>query len=205
MQKAETWRLFIAITVPDPVKDEIEKAQAELRRALPDAAVRWSKRAQFHLTLRFLGDVEAQRVAALTESLRRACRGFPALRLRAEGVDFFPDQRRPRVVWAGVQDAEGILPKLQGAIESAIADFTLQKAEGKFTGHLTLGRCAGIRPAQAESLSRLALEMGQRRFGEWTADKVELIRSESLPGGARHTTLATAPLEDESTRARQGE
>src|SRR5205809_984446 len=100
----ETFRLFIAISVPDKVKDEIEKAQNELRRALPGGSVRWTKREQFHLTLKFLGNVEAPRVEELTESLRRGLEGFAALRLKAEQIGFFPDARRPRVVWAGVQD-----------------------------------------------------------------------------------------------------
>ena len=198
MQKAETWRLFIAIVLPEGVKDEVEKAQGELRRGLAEPGVRWTKRTQFHLTLKFLGDVEAQRLAALTGALQRACREFPALQLRAERVGFFPDPRHPRVIWAGVQDAAGVLPRLQAAIESAVGDFTSQEPEGKFTGHVTLGRCRAIKPPQAGILSRLAGGMGQRFFGEWTADHVELIRSELLSGGAHYTTLAAVPLAAES-------
>ena len=99
----ETLRLFIALTVPEDVKTEIEKAQAALRRALPEGRVRWTKREQLHLTLKFLGNVDAQRFEPLVDAMRGACQGFGALELRAEGIGFFPDLRLPRVVWAGVR------------------------------------------------------------------------------------------------------
>src|SRR5436853_393662 len=99
----ENYRLFIAMTVPDAVKAEIEKAQAELRAALP-GVVRWTKRGQFHLTLRFLGNVPADRVELLTRAVRDVCAGFAALRLRAERIGCFPDLRFPRVIWAWVHD-----------------------------------------------------------------------------------------------------
>ena len=72
----ETFRLFIAVTVPEEVKSEIEKTQTELRRALPKESVRWTKRDQFHLTLRFLGNVDAQRVGPLIEALTQRLPGL---------------------------------------------------------------------------------------------------------------------------------
>src|ERR1039458_10598341 len=97
MADTEQFRLFVAVTVPESVKAKMEEAQAELRRVLPQRSVRWARREQFHLTLRFLGDVEAARVEALGEAIRAACRGFGALHLHAERVGFFPDLRHPRV------------------------------------------------------------------------------------------------------------
>src|SRR5262245_52579678 len=95
-------RLFIAIPLPEPVRHEIETAQSELKRALPDHCVRWTRRGQFHLTLKFLGNVEAHRVDELTGNLRQVSVGFAPLRLRAERIGFFPDMRYPRVIWAWV-------------------------------------------------------------------------------------------------------
>jgi 2'-5' RNA ligase len=191
---AETHRLFIALTVPEAVKDEIEKAQAEMRRALPQDHVRWTKREQFHLTLRFLGKVQAQRVGQLTQAVREACHNFSSLQLRAERIGFFPNPRSPRVIWAGIHDVQERLPRLQQAIEASVRDFTSEKAEERFTGHITLGRAKDFRQPQAEILAMLASSMADRFFGEWTADKVEIIRSEVSPHGARHTTLAICPL-----------
>jgi RNA 2',3'-cyclic 3'-phosphodiesterase len=190
------FRLFVAVTVPEGVKAKMEEAQTELRRVLPQRSVRWARRQQFHLTLRFLGDVEAARVEALAEAIRAACRGFGALQLRAERVGFFPDLRYPRVAWIGVQDQADQLPRLQQTVEAATESFTTEKKEERFTGHITLGRIKGIKRPEAEALGKAAAGMAARVFGHWTAYQIGLMRSELLPQGARHSTIASIALAD---------
>jgi 2'-5' RNA ligase len=194
MADSERFRLFIAITLPEEVKAKIEAAQTELRRALPGPGVRWTRREQFHLTLKFLGDVEAALVQPLEEALRAACGGFSALPLRAECVGFFPDQRYPRVVWAGVQDQASQLPRLQQAVDAATRVFTTKQKEERSTGHVTLARIKAIRRPEAEALGKAAAGMAERLFGQWTAGEVELMRSVLSPQGARHTSLAAIAL-----------
>src|SRR5437879_12788022 len=147
---AEHVRLFIAGMIPEAVKTEIEKAQAEFRLALPQARIGWTKPEHFHLTLKFLGNVEADRIQLLTETVRGACRRFPALQLRAEQIGFFPSARRPRVIWARVHDTAGTLPRLQRAVETATRGFTTEGPEKEFTGHATLARIKTIQRAETE-------------------------------------------------------
>jgi len=194
-------RLFVAIALPEAVKDEIEKAQREMRGELRGNFMRWTKREQFHLTLKFLGNVAEARVAELIEVLRKTCLPFQAMRLRAERVGFFPDVRFPRVAWVGVRDKKEELERLQAAIELNLERFAEKRTESAgprrsqaFIGHVTLARIQGIRRQQAEILSKLAAGMAGRFFGEWTVSEVELIRSELSPGGTRYTTLAAFPL-----------
>ena len=190
----QVFRLFIALTIPENVKTEIEKAQSELRRALPKDCVRWTKREQFHLTLKFLGNVDAQRVEPLADAVRKACQGFAMLDLRAERIGFFPDLRMPRVVWVGVGDQRQQLPRLQGAVEAAARDFSAEESSERFTGHVTLGRIKTIGRPETEVLARLASGLAATFFGAWRADKIEIMRSQLSPDGARHTTLTTIPL-----------
>jgi 2'-5' RNA ligase len=197
----EKFRLFVAVRLPESVKSELSRAQAELRDALPPGAVRWTKPEQCHLTLKFLGDVDAPRVGELCSSIRKACHGFPAVHLRAERIGFFPHPRHPRVIWAWVHDLAECLPLLQQAVDVVVEDFTDEIREKTFTGHVTLGRCRNIKRAEAEILSNLAMRMADRVFGEWTADRIELIRSELSPGGSRHSSLATIELAGESSSA----
>ena len=192
--RPEAWRLFVALAVPEDVKGEIEKARAELGRQLPRECVRWTPREQFHLTLKFLGNVGAERVPRLTEALRAACGGFPPLELRAERVGCFPDLRRPRVLWVGVSDQQGQLPPLQEAIEAAVKEYTAEQASERFTGHVTLGRVKEMSRREADILSGLASSLGTRFFGAWTAGEVHLMRSELSPDGARHTVLSALKL-----------
>lgn len=190
----EYYRLFIAIQLPEHLKTGIEKAQSELRRAVSEGCARWTTRQQFHLTLKFLGDVEAPRVGALAEAVRNACLGFPPLQLRARQVGFFLDRHFPRVAWVGVGDQPGQLPRLQAAVDAASRDFTAEAPEKNFTGHITLARVKGIRRHESEALAKAASGMAERFFGEWTADLVEIMRSELLPAGARHSSVAAIRL-----------
>jgi 2'-5' RNA ligase len=204
-------RLFVAISPPEDVKDRIEKVQQQLRGVVPKHIVRWTKREQFHLTLKFLGNVVETRVNELIEALRAAGRGAEALHLRAEKIGFFPGARVPRVLWVGVHDEKDALPRVQKRVETSVENFAVapgtaavpaasspagrQRSQEKaFTGHITLGRIQQVRRSESEILSKAVNNIADPFFGEWTANHVELIRSELLSGGSRYTTLAEIPL-----------
>jgi RNA 2',3'-cyclic 3'-phosphodiesterase len=215
-------RLFVAILLPEAVKDELAKAQAEMHRSLSSASVRWAQREQFHLTLKFLGEVEADLVDSLTKALEGACQPFGQLHLHAQRIGFFPNDRRPRVVWVGIEDQNHNLSKLQQAVDAALREFSSEDPETRgtplgrpaadrgarhgglrrarppsaheFSGHITLGRIRDARPAEAEALASLAGRMADRSFGHWAADRIHLMRSELLPSGARHSALASVQL-----------
>jgi 2'-5' RNA ligase len=189
-----TVRLFIALPVSDPVKHELSRVQAELRRTADADAVRWTRPDQMHLTLRFLGNVPVTCVDELVQSVRSTCASRPSLRLRAEGAGFFPNERTPHVVWVGVRDGVGGLALMHAAVSEASAPFTTEKEEGHFTGHLTLGRIKSIRPAPARALAEAAHALAERNIGEWHVTSVEIIRSELTSDGSRYTRVAGLPL-----------
>ncbi len=190
----EHLRLFVALAVPEEVKDEIEKAQHELRRVVQQIQASWTRREQFHLTLKFLGNVEAQQVAALTQALNLAAQAFVPLQLRAEQVGFFPNARFPRVLWVGVQDTRNQLFPLQQAVQSASSVFTTEESEKRFSGHVTLARIKALKRSEAATLSKAATAMNQRLFGQWTAESIQLMRSQLSSQHALHSTLAAIPL-----------
>jgi 2'-5' RNA ligase len=191
----ERFRLFVAIAIPEPVRAELERAQIELGRASPDLDVRWTKPEQFHLTLKFLGNVEIVQIDSLTNALRHVCHGFAPLNLRVQDIGSFPDWHYPRVIWAGIRDAQETLLRLQSALEEATQPFTAEEREEKFSGHVTLGRIKRIARPQAETLARLAATISGRSLGEWRVAQVDLMQSQLGPKGAQHTALAGLPLE----------
>jgi 2'-5' RNA ligase len=189
----ERFRLFVAITVPDRVRNEMIGVQSELRSLAPPDVVRWARPEQFHLTLRFLGDVSSDRAAALREAVRAVCSGAPRLSARARGIGLFPNAHSPRVVWVGIDDNVR-LTGLQSQIERAVRPFSTGPGGEHFAGHVTLGRFKPFKgPGIVELAARVAA-MNDRILGEWTAQKVEIIRSELSSSGARHTTLAAFSL-----------
>lgn len=194
---ASSIRLFVAVALPDEVKERMQETQNELKASAGEAAVRWTRPEQFHLTLRFLGNVDSSRIEALKQSLGAVCAGFPPLCLRAADVGFFPGPRRPRVVWVGISDAAGILTSLHEGIQTATAGFTSESREERFAGHVTLGRVKEIHSHDAERLTAAAARFSHREFGAWTACETQLVWSQLSPKGASHTVLHAFPLQSD--------
>jgi len=187
-------RLFIAIPVPLAVREEISRAQSQLQRNSPPGIIRWTRSEQFHVTIKFLGDVQSEQVQALAKAVFLVCSKFPKLQLSAHGIGFFPGSQRPRIVWAGVADKSGKLRELHREMEQAVLPFGPAKAEESFTGHITLGRFKpGHRGSTDKLLERVAI-LNRRDFGNWNASEVEIVRSELTSLGATHTPMYTFPL-----------
>ena len=187
-------RLFIAIAVPENVRREIGRAQGQLKRVATPGSIRWTRPEQFHVTLKFLGDVPSAHVADLDRAVAQACSGRRAMQLSAHGIGFFPDARKPRVIWVGADDGNGQLSELHRQLETALQPLAPTEKSERFTGHITLGRFKPGRPAAVAKLLERGAILGEREFGDWQAGTVEIMRSELTSEGARHIPLASFPL-----------
>jgi 2'-5' RNA ligase len=187
-------RLFLAIAIPPKVRQEIGRAQGRLQRQAPPGAVRWTRPDQFHITLKFLGEVPAEQVTAVEKCVAPICGATPALLVSARGIGFFPGPHNPRVVWAGAHDAEGRMSELHRQFDEALRWLAPAEPLEKFAGHITLGRVKPGHHAAIPQLLALAAPLLTRPFGNWPAGEVELIRSELTATGATHTPMATFAL-----------
>jgi 2'-5' RNA ligase len=190
---SERLRLFVAIAIAERIRNEMIAVQRELKPlALGD--VRWTNAEQFHLTLKFLGNVPASSVEAVKKSLAIACSATVPFHLRAEGIGFFPNERQPRVLWVGFEGDENALTVLQMRIEQRLAPFVEKPGAEKFLAHATLGRFQKYRRHKTEKLLPRARELAHHVFGEWRVEEIGLFRSELSPEGARHTEVAVFPF-----------
>lgn len=187
-------RLFIAVAVPDGIKQRLRTAQEELKEILPPGATACTKWDNLHFTLRFLGAVEGSRLTGLSGQLRQALAGCGELNLICERLGCFPDLRFPRVVWAWIHDADERLGSLCRNIEASVNGFTNQPPESRFVGHVTIARLKQIKRAEAERLAGFVERATTTQFGVWRCACVELIQSELSPHGSRYTTLDVFPL-----------
>lgn len=126
-------RLFIALDIPESIKQSIVQLQ------IPIPSARWVKPDTMHLTLRFIGDVDSERVAPLKNALAKI--SAPAFTMRLKATGRFPSnpKKAPRVLWLGV-DAPPVLHYLQRQIESAITALNLPHDNKPFKPHITLAR-----------------------------------------------------------------
>jgi 2'-5' RNA ligase len=182
-------RAFVAVSIADPARSAVVAYLERLRATI--GGVAWTRSENLHLTLKFLGDVPADRIAGLAARLQTVARGAPAFELRIAGVGAFPSLARPRVVWVGMS-SPALLP-LADAVEAACVSEGFPAEERPLRPHVTLGRVRATGRKGAPDLAFLAAD-GGKDFGVAPVDALALFRSELGSGGARHTALATAPL-----------
>ncbi|MPN10579.1 RNA 2',3'-cyclic phosphodiesterase [bioreactor metagenome] len=190
----EHWRLFIALLVPASIRETLAAVQAGLHKAAPNALIRWTNQEQLHLTLRFMGNVPASSLDELAAALKAAALKCDALRLCTQGIGFFPNSTRPRVVWSGVADDDHRLERVFQVVQEATNPFTVEPQEHRFTGHITLSRVKAIRSAELAELRLTAEKYEGRSFGAWQANELVLMRSVLSDSGARHEVIHSFPF-----------
>jgi len=147
-----------------------------------------------HVTLKFIGEVEAERVPNITQVIEDvAATEFP-FELQLEGLGAFPNRERPSVIWVGLRDA-GSCSRMATALESQLVECGIPAEERAFRPHLTLARIKGRPPGQLFDL--LASER-VTSFGAGIVQSLDLIHSELKPDEPRYTSLVSARLSDPS-------
>jgi 2'-5' RNA ligase len=201
-------RLFIAIELPETVKQELGKTQESIRQAPAISSatsaldsIKWVNMESIHLTLKFLGYVPTDRARLIEESVQRATVDCNSFSLKLDGLGVFPTWTRPRVLWVGVQDlSDNTLLALQQKVEEEAAKLGFAKEERAFNPHLTLARIRETATPQEKHLIgevvKTAAAPGNKLFTtRFMVNEVSLMRSQLSPHGARYTRLAAFPLQ----------
>ena len=188
----ETVRTFIAVELPQEIHNTLKQLQDVLRGSMPD--VRWTKAANIHITLKFLGDVQVSRLDAISESLRDAAGQFSPFNVRLTGIGAFPNSRKPRIIWVGIDQGADELVQMAQKIEASMKRLGFPREKRPFRPHLTIGRIRHLEHplVMTEALERSAVG----ELGEFTVQKASFIKSQLDPAGSIYTTLAEAPLGD---------
>lgn len=187
-------RVFIAIEIPPDVRNAIEQQTAQLRNKLDENLVRWIPVNNIHLTLKFLGDVSPITVDTLSQMLTMEADQHSRFEMRYGGLGTFPNSRRPRVIWVGVQ-APAELEALQHGIESATTRMGFLVENRGFSPHLTIGRVKQIVGLADAQKIRSALEDTKiTSLGTGIVDVIHLFQSNLNPSGSVYTRLFSAPL-----------
>lgn len=184
-----TRRLFVAIDLPEIVRREL----AALGTPLP--GVTWGNPDQLHLTLRFLGDTEEERIPAIEASLATVC--VEPFLLSVAGTGLFPPRGMPRVLWAGLGRAHTRLFQLRQQVDDALLRVDMNLEMRSFQPHITLGRIRVRPPLDEPEQRRLADYLRRNRNFEappFRAGEFHLYSSELQTAGAVHTVLRTFRL-----------
>lgn len=185
-------RLFVALDLPEKMHKELRALIEQLNKQCPSA--RWVRPEGIHITLKFIGHVDAAKAESIREALAPIRSDQPA-EMQFRGLGFFPNERRPRVAWCGVQ-ASGNVAKLAADVETAVEPLGITRDSRAFVPHLTLARidAENVRRAQIENLVKSARELDATTFGSARESEFHLYESLTKPSGAEYRRLQSFPF-----------
>jgi 2'-5' RNA ligase len=183
-------RSFMAVELPPSVISKLEELQDRLRASRAD--VRWVRVQGIHLTLKFFGNIEEDRIASIATAMDEATIGKTPFTISAKGLGAFPSARNPRVIWVGLQGWEESLLPLQREMEAKLETMGFPPEGRPYRPHLTLGRVKSLKGK--ENLVDLIERERDATLGLLSVDRIVLFKSDLRPTGPIYTPLTVREL-----------
>ncbi len=176
-------RLFVALELTDAVRGAIRDLASRLQRARAD--VRWVRPEGMHLTLKFIGEVPEEKLSAIKQALS-AVRSSRPVEMEFRGLGYFPHERRPRVLWVGIEASEN-LTELAAQMEAALEPLGLERENRPYVPHLTVGRFKSTK--RLDLLQEEIAALPSTEIGRIETSEFFLFQSKLSPKGAEYTKL----------------
>jgi 2'-5' RNA ligase len=186
----QTWRVFCAVELPATARSLVLEHINKLKQAVPDAKASWSRDANLHLTIKFLGEIPQFAVPDISAAATRAV-GMAPFSIRLEQTGSFPKGSQPRVLWIGINDWTGKLGELHARLEHEAAKEGFVRDSRPFHPHLTVARLR-----QPQHARTLATAHKEREFAGIEIEVLELlvIRSELSSEGSKYSIISRHAL-----------
>ncbi|MBF0317903.1 MAG: RNA 2',3'-cyclic phosphodiesterase [Nitrospirae bacterium] len=182
-------RAFIAVNIAEPVRLEIDSIIAPMRQTY--RGVKWVKRENLHLTLKFLGDVDQGHIRRVEFALQGVCDLQRPFSVVLRSVGGFPNLKQPKVLWIGLEDDTN-LQKLHSNIDAALSDVGFAREDKPFSAHLTIGR---LRDGDnSTNLAEKLAPLKTKNFGSSPVSGIALLSSQLKPGGPTYSVIREFPL-----------
>jgi 2'-5' RNA ligase len=188
-------RAFVAIFPPNEVVEQLELAQIRLKKNIAAGSVRWTKPEQIHLTLQFLGQIERERLNAFDNALEKVASESSSFEIRSETIGCFPNERRPKIIWAGLAGELESLRAVKQKLDGALGELGYTPEERDFHPHLTIGRVAHLKFADAQRLAKEISHYKPAQFGGWKVKSIQFMQSILSSNGAVYRVLKSVSLE----------
>ena len=185
-------RLFVAVEVDADVRGRLAETQRIL--ATCGASVKWVEFENIHLTIKFIGEVDATITHRISHAVGEAVSRIKPFTYSVDGIGTFPEGGAPRIIWAGVKQGAEPLAQLFELLNRGLVSFGVAYERRRFVPHITLGR---VRSKKNTSHLRDAIaQFASRHFGLVEVDRVILFESQLTKKGPIYTPVATFELAD---------
>lgn len=189
----EQIRSFIAIELPEEIRKGLGRLEGWLKSQGYTQA-RWVDPASMHLTLKFLGNITASKIEAITGAIQEAAQGTSPFELEVRNLGAFPNLRRVQVAWAGVSGETDKLNLLQKRIDNNLAKIGFDPETRPFSSHLTLARMRDQMPlTERQQLGQL-LASTTFEGGTFTVSSINLMKSQLQRTGAVYHQISSVSL-----------
>jgi 2'-5' RNA ligase len=190
----EQIRSFIAIELPSELKLELTQLEAKLKTE-KQPGVKWTNPDSIHLTLKFLGNIAADRSREITGAIEAAAQGITPFRLKAKELGVFPNLRRVQVAWVGISGEVDKLSQLQKRLESNLASLGFTPESRPFTAHLTLARLSDRIPSdERQRFGQLITNARFESNHNIEVDAISLMKSQLTRAGAIYSRISLVKL-----------
>ncbi len=176
-------RLFTAIRLSKEAEEVVQLVQQRLQGQV--VFQRWQSLQNIHLTLNFLGEIEAEKIQHLKETIKESVVDFTPFSLELSQLGVFPNEQRPRVLWLGVGGEVQLLQKLQRNIAQSLLPFGYNEGNKEYKPHITLAR----EPRGKINVSQLNESLAGLVSTNWIVDRIYLYQSELQVSGAVHSIV----------------
>ena len=177
-------RCFVAVEIPASIQALMKPVQTHLQSQIRKAS--WTKPGNFHLTLKFLGDVRPEAINDISEAIERVTDTHSPFSIAFGGIGAFPNLARPRVIWMGIKQGASTVSHLAEAVNLELAHLGFS-TDNRFHPHLTLAR---LRTAMnLEPLKNILRKYDTIDGGSMRVSKIALMQSQLHPNGAIYTPL----------------
>lgn len=184
-------RIFIAVDISETARQRAAEYIDDLRLEFSGLRVGWERPEKLHITLKFLGDVEDEKVAEVVESLNSSAGSSRCFEVELSGTGVFPSPSNPRILWLGLHDQDGKLSATANAVESGCALLGYKKEKREFSPHLTIARLREPHKAQQLAVRHLSNKFEPVSF---EVSEIVIYESKLQPTGSIYSKLAAVPL-----------
>jgi len=191
MSEEKSIRSFLAVDPPQEIIDAIGMIQDRLRKNI-HGDIRWVRPQGIHLTLKFFGTISESDVANISRVVENTTSTIAPFTLGIKRVGAFPDVKRPRVLWLGMDGDVDTLILLQKEVDAELHKYGFEKEDRTFRPHLTLARIKD--PRGVIGLAKIMVKRENYEAGSFSAAGLNLFKSELTPKGAIYTKLAYFPF-----------
>lgn len=182
-------RTFIAVEIPEQVKEKIASVLTGLKKLALEAS--WVKKENLHLTLKFLGEVKEEKIEEVYKTVAISVENTGKFRVNLKELGCFPNIKKPRVVWIGIEKGKENLSALSSRLEENLERLGFPREDRLFSAHLTLGRIKSSK--NTENL----LKFFQNNYFEsedFEIEEVVVMKSTLTPQGAIYSALKKIAL-----------